>query len=128
MNIFIYFSTYIIIAGFLYYFNFINYNPFSWLIIALSASIFISLYVIKYNYYYNPNFNYLSLIKYIVFNSPKLLLLFIIDHKNIFNGFIFYSSLCIIYLILIDFNVFDIYYNKTILKVINNDFSASVFS
>ena len=61
MNYLYYFSLYIIIAGFLYYFNIINYNPFLWLIIALISTIIISLYVIINKNKYNPHFNYLSL-------------------------------------------------------------------
>jgi hypothetical protein len=115
MNIFIYFSTYIIIAGFLYYLNLINYNPFIWLLFAFAVSIFIALYSIN-------DHNYNTIIKYLFYNSPKLLLLLIIDKNNIFKGFIFYSTLFFIYLILIDFNLYHIYYNKTILKIINNQY------
>jgi hypothetical protein len=122
MNYFYYFSLYIIIAGFLYYFNIINYNPFLWLIIAIISTVFITLYVIINNTKYNPNFDYLSLIKYLILNTPKLLLLLIIDHKNIFKGFIFYSSLFIVYLILINFDLYYVYYTNTTLKIINNDF------
>ena len=128
MNIFIYFSTYIILAGFLYYFNIINFNPFIWLIIALFASIIITCYVIiikiekkeKYDFYYR------NLFIYLILNSPKLLLLLIIDKKNLFNGFLFYSTLFIIYLFLINFNLYDIYYTNTTLKIINNQFSFSL--
>ena len=130
MNIFIYFSTYIILAGFLYYFNIINYNPFILLIIALLASIIITSYVInikiekkeKYDYY----FYYRNLFIYLILNSPKLLLLLIIDKKNLVKGFIFYSTLFIIYLFLINFNLYDIYYTNTTLKIINNEFSFSL--
>lgn len=122
MNYFYYFSLYIIIAGFLYYFNIINYNPFSWLIIAIISTVFISTYVIINNNKYNPKFNYLSLIKYLILNTPKLFLLLIIDHKNLFKGFIFYSSLFIVYLILINFDLYYIYYTNTTMKIINNNF------
>lgn len=122
MKYFYYFSLYIIIAGFLYYFNIINYNPFLWLIIAIISTVFITLYVIINNNKYNPNFDYLSLIKYLILNTPKLLLLLIIDHKNMFKGFIFYSSLFIVYLIIINFNLYYVYYTNTTLKIINNDF------
>jgi hypothetical protein len=122
MNYFYYFSLYIIISGFLYYFDIINYNPFLWLIIAIISTIFITLYVIINKNKYNPNFNYISLIKYLILNTPKLLLLLIIDHKNIFKGFIFYSSLFIVYLILINFDLYYVYYTNTTLKIINNNF------
>ena len=131
MSIFIYFSLYIIIAGFLYYFKIINYNPFLWLIIALSSTIITGLYIIyyhsHYHYHYHSHSHYHDLIKYIILNTPKLLLLLIIDHKNIFKGFIFYSSLFIIYLILINFDLYNIYYTNTTLKIINNSFSLSLF-
>jgi len=122
MNYFYYFSLYIIISGFLYYFDIINYNPFLWLIIAIISTILISTYVIINKNKYNPNFNYISLIKYLILNTPKLLLLLIIDHKNIFKGFIFYSSLFIVYLILINFDLYYVYYTNTTLKIINNNF------
>ena len=122
MNYFYYFSLYIIIAGFLYYFNIINYNPFLWLIIAIISTVFITLYVIINNTKYNPNFDYLSLIKYLILNTPKLLLLLIIDHKNIFKGLIFYSSLFIVYLFIINFDLYYVYYTNTTMKILNNDF------
>ena len=125
MSIFIYFSLYIIIAGFLYYLKIINYNPFLWLIIALSSTIITGLYIIYYHYHYHSHSH--DLIKYLILNTPKLLLLLIIDHKNIFKGFIFYSSLFIIYLILINFDLYNIYYTNTTLKIINNTFSLSLF-
>jgi hypothetical protein len=125
MSIFIYFSLYIIIAGFLYYLKIINYNPFSWLIIALSSTIITGLYIIYYHSHYHSHSH--DLIKYIILNTPKLLLLLIIDHKNIFKGFIFYSSLFIIYLILINFDLYNIYYTNTTLKIINNTFYLSLF-
>jgi hypothetical protein len=118
MNIFIYFSTYIIFAGFLYYLNLINYNPFLWLLFALGVSIYIIYYIINNN----NQINVYQLFKYIILNSPKLLLLLIINKKNMFKGFIFYSILFIIYLILINFNLYDIYYTKTISKIINNQY------
>jgi hypothetical protein len=115
MNIFIYFSTYIILAGFLYYFNIINYNPFIWLLFVSLISFCISIYVINiifnndnlnnYDYYY-----YKQLFNYLILNIPKLLLLLIIDKKNLFKGFLFYSILFIIYLYLINFNIYDIYF------------------
>ena len=121
MNYFYYFSLYIIIAGFLYFFNIINYNPFLWLIIAIISTIYISTYVII-NSKYNSDFNYLSLIKYLILNTPKLLLLLIIDHKNIFKGLIFYSSLFIVYLFIINFDLYYVYYTNTTLRILNNDF------
>jgi hypothetical protein len=122
MNYFYYFSLYIIIAGFLYFLNIINYNPFLWLIIAIISTILISTYIIINKNKYNPNFNYLSLIKYLILNTPKLLLLLIIDHKNIFKGLIFYSSLFIVYLFIINFDLYYVYYTNTTLKILNNDF------
>jgi hypothetical protein len=122
MNIFIYFSTYIIFFGFLYYFKLIKYNPFLWLLFAICVSIYIIIYITIYIINHNININYQQLIKYIIFNSPKLLLIFIIDNKNIFEGFIFYSAIFIIYLIIIDYNLYHIYYNKVIHKIINNQF------
>ena len=118
MNIFIYFSTYIIFFGFLYYFKLIKYNPFLWLLFATGVSIYITIYIIINN----TNINYQQIIKYIILNSPKLLLIFIIDNINIFEGFIFYSAIFIIYLIIIDFNLYHIYYNLVIRKILDNQF------
>ena len=120
MNIFIYYSTYIIFFGFLYYYKIIKYNPFIYLIFALLFSIFAIIYLI-----YN-NANKYQLVKYIILNSPKLLLLFIIDNKNIFTGFVFYTITFIIYLTIIltvlNNNIYNIYYTETIRKILNNEF------
>jgi hypothetical protein len=121
MNIFIYFSTYIIFFGFLYYFKLIKYNPFLWLLFATGVSIYITIYIIINNIN-NNNTNYQQIIKYIILNSPKLLLIFIIDYINIFEGFIFYSAIFVIYLIIIDFNLYHIYYNLVIRKILDNQF------
>lgn len=115
MNILIYYSTYLILFGFLYYFKLINYNPFLWILIALSVSI----YIIIYTKYHNVSNN--QLLKYVTLNSPKLLLLLLIDHKNLLKGFIFYTIIFLIYLIFYN-NLYDIYYTKTILKMLNNEF------
>ena len=115
MNIFIYFSTYIIFLGILYFFNIINYNPIIWLIIASCLSFFISIYIINIifnniNIQNNDYYYYQQLFNYLILNIPKLLLIIIIDKKNLFKGFVFYSTLFIIYLILIDFNLYEIYF------------------
>ena len=135
MNIFIYFSTYIILGGFLYYFNIIDYNPFIWLIFAFLASMTISIYVIihilnekheenkeKYDYY----FYYRNLIIYLILNSPKLILLLLIDTKDLYKGFLFYTTLFIIYLMFINYDLYYIYYTNTALKIINNEFTLSI--
>jgi hypothetical protein len=110
----IYYSTYIIIWGFLYWMKIVKYNPMSWLIIALLASIISLVYLILADAPVN------MLIKYIIYNSPKLILLCLIDNKNISNGFIIGVVFCIYYLILIDFNVKNIYYDQTIKKIIHS--------
>jgi hypothetical protein len=120
MNIFIYFSTYIIFGGFLYYFKLIKYNPFLWLVFALFVSFCIMMYLII-----NDKANYYELIKYSFYNSPKLLLLLILDKKSLFEGFIFYAILFILYYFILyqyKSNLYDIYYTKTILKLMKNDF------
>jgi len=112
----IYFSTYIIIWSLLYWMKIIKYNPLSWLIIALLTSIIITTYLI----YMNTPVN--MIIKYIIYNSPKLILLCLIDNKNICNGFITGTIFFIYYLIIIDFNIKNIYYDKTIKKLIDSKF------
>jgi hypothetical protein len=111
----IYYSTYIIIWAFLYWMKIVKYNPLSWLIIALLISIMTTLYI-SYN---NAPVN--MIIKYIIYNSPKLILLCLIDNKNICDGFIFGTVFFIFYLILIDFNIKNIYYDQTIKKIIDSD-------
>ena len=116
MKFHIYYSTYIIIWGFLYWMKIVKYNPMSWLIIALLASIIITTYLI----YMNAPVN--MIIKYIIYNSPKLILLCLIDNKNTCNGFMIGTVFLIYYLIIIDFNIKDIYYDQTIKKLIDSDF------
>jgi len=52
--------------------------------------------------------------------SSILILLFLIDRNNFCDGFIIGTILCIFYLIIIDFDVMDIYYNQTIKKIIDS--------
>jgi hypothetical protein len=94
--------------------NIVKYNPFIWVVIALLASIITTLYLICYNAPIN------MIIKYMIYASPKLILLCLIDRKNICDGFIIGTILCIFYLIIIDFDVMDIYYNQTIKKIIDS--------
>ena len=116
MKFHIYYSTYIIAWGFLYWMKIVKYNPMSWLIIALLTSIIITTYLI----YMNTPVN--MIIKYIIYNSPKLILLCLIDNKNTCNGFMIGTVLFIYYLIIIDFNIKDIYYDQTIKKLIDSNF------
>ena len=111
----IYYSTYIIIWGFLYWMKVVKYNPTSWLFIALLAAIITITYLILEDAPAN------MIIKYIIYNSPKLILLCLIDNKNINNGFIIGTVLFIYYLILIDFDIKNIYYDQTIKKIIDSD-------
>jgi hypothetical protein len=109
----IYFSTYIIIWSLLYKFKIIKYNPYIWLIIALLTSFFIILYLI-----YN-NASKETIFKYIIYNSPKLILLFFINKKNICKGFNNGILFFIIYLYFINFDLKNIYFNiliKDLLK------------
>ena len=62
------------------------------------------------------------IIKYIIYNSPKLILLCLIDNKNICDGFVIGTIFFIFYLIIIDFNIKNIYYDKTIKKIIDSNF------
>lgn len=116
MDLRIYYSTYIIIWGFLYWLKIVKCNPLSWLIIALITSIIIILYLV----YNNVPIN--MLIKYIIYNSPKLLLLCLIDHNNINNGFIIGTLFFIYYLIVIDFDIKNVYFDQTIKKLLDSTF------
>jgi hypothetical protein len=112
----IYYSTYIIIWGFLYWMKIIKYNPLYWLIIALLISTMTTLYVI----YNNAPIN--MIIKYIIYNSPKLILLCLIDNNNTCDGFIIGTVFFLYYLIIIDFNIKYVYYDQTIKKLIDSEF------
>jgi hypothetical protein len=116
MKFYIYFSTYIIIWGYLYLLKIVKYNPLYWLIIALLASILSILYLLSVNAPIN------MIIKYTIYNIPKLVLLCLINNKNACKGFIIGSMLCLFYLIMIDFDLIDIYYNQTIKKIIDSEF------
>jgi hypothetical protein len=116
MKFYIYFSTYIIIWGYLYLFKIVKYNPLYWLIIALFASIISVLYLLSVNAPIN------MIIKYTIYNLPKIILLCLINNKNAYDGFKIGTILCIFYLIIIDFDIIDIYYNQTIKKIIDSEF------
>jgi hypothetical protein len=115
INILMYYSTYLILFGFLYYFKFIPINPYIWLIIAS----FLSLIILSYLIIHNANMSQIFI--YILLNSPKIVLLLLLDNKNLLKGFIFYSLLFCIYLIYFN-DLYDIYYNKTIIKLLNDDY------
>lgn len=108
------YSFYIIIWSFLYWMNIVKYNPFYWLIIALLVSIIIILYAI----YNNAPIN--MIIKYIIYNIPKIILLCLINNNNACDGFKIGTIFFIIYLIIIDFNIKEIYYDKTLKKIIDS--------
>jgi hypothetical protein len=110
-----YYSTYLILFGLLYYIKVIPFNPYIWLLIALFVSIAILIYLLIHN------INITQLLLYIILNFPKILLLLTIDKKGLFEGFIFYSILFSIYFIIFK-DIYDIYYNKTIVKLLNNDY------
>ena len=113
--IFMYYSTYLILFGFLYYIKAIPFNPYVWLLIALFASVAILIYLLFHNV------NITQLLLYIILNYPKILLLLTIDNKGLFEGFIFYSILFGLYLIFFN-DLYDIYYNKTIIKLLDNEY------
>jgi hypothetical protein len=112
--IYIYYSLYIVIWGFLYWMKIVKYNPFIWLIIALLVSIITILYLI----YKNAPIN--MIIKYIIYCSPKLILLCLLNRKNTCDGFMLGNIFFIIYLIIIDFKIKEVYYDKTIKKIIDS--------
>ena len=112
----IYYSTYIVIWGFLYLMKIVKYNPLSWLIITLLSSIILMLCLLIMNAPID------IIIRCIIYNSPRLILLCLIDNKNIYEGFIIGIVFLIYYLIMIDFNIKDIYYDKTIKKIIDSNF------
>lgn len=112
MDLKIYFSFYIVIWAFLYYINIINFNPIYWLYIATCVAIYILIYLVYYN---TPIINILY---FIFFNSPKLFFILLINNNNPIQGFIFGLILFIIYLFIINFNLYNIYYTKTILPLL----------
>ena len=106
MRLDLFFSTYIIIWCFLYYYKIIKFNPLIFLIIAIITS-FLILFI-----FHNNNFNYKI---YILFNLIKIPCIFLLDFFNIIEGLIFGIFLYIIYLIYIYIinkkNKINIYYN-----------------
>jgi hypothetical protein len=111
-----YFSTYIVLWGFLYYLKLIKFNPFIWVLIAFITSIFVILYLL----FNNVNLNILLL--YIIKNSPKILLLIILNKNNLYEGFNFGLIWFIIYLICINMNLKKIYYDDLIVKLLNSTY------
>ena len=110
----IYYSIYIVIWGCLYWMKIVKYNPISWLIIALLVAI-----IITYLIWDVAPKN--MVIKHIIYNLPKLILLCLIDNKNIYDGFIIGTVFFILYLIIIDFNIKYIYYDNCVVKLINSE-------
>jgi hypothetical protein len=113
MDFKIYFSLYIVIWALLYYINIINLNPIYWLYIATIVSSYILIYLVYYN---SPTINILY---FIFLNSPKILFILLINNNNPIQGFIFGLILFIIYLFIINFNLYNIYYTNTIIPLLN---------
>lgn len=116
MRLHIYFSTYIIIWSFLYWLGIINYNPIYWLYIAVICSICIVLYCI----YYDTKIS--TILYYILLNSPKLFFIYSLDKNNLCEGLNFGTLCFILYLFLIDFDLYNIYYTQTVAKLLKNNF------
>jgi len=116
MDLKIYFSSYIIIWAFLYYCNFISFNPLYWLYIAVIVAIIINSFLA----YYNASIK--DIILFSLLNSPKLLFIILLNNNNPFQGFIFGLFWFIIYLFIINFNLYNVYYTNTITAIINNKF------
>lgn len=118
MRIYIYFSIYIILWSILYYLNFIIYNPIYWLYIAILFALIIVLYLI----YYKAKFK-LIIYSFIYMIVPKLIMVSLINNYNPISGFIFGSLLFLIYLYLINFDLYNIYYTQTTEKLLNDEFN-----
>jgi hypothetical protein len=54
---------------------------------------------------------------------PKIIMILLIDNKNIINGFCFGILLFIIYLFFIKFDLYDIYYTQTTEKILNDKYN-----
>ncbi len=106
MRLDLFFSTYIIIWCFLYYFKIIKYNPYIFLIIAIIVSIIIL-------FHHKDDFDYTI---YISLNFIKIPCLLLLDFYNIIEGFLLGIVLCIIYIFYISIinkkNIIDIYYHN----------------
>lgn len=125
LNIFIYFSTYIIIWGFLYLLNIVPFNPIIWVFLILCISIIITIYIV----YKKAPIN--KILLYLLLNSPKLILILLLYYNykknniNLLPSFIIGFIALIIYIFLLYLNnesMYTIYYNRTIEKILNNTF------
>jgi hypothetical protein len=114
-----YYSAYLILFGFLYYFKIIPINPYICLTIAWFLSFVVLIYLII------NNVNTSQLLLFIILNLPKTILLLIIDKKNLLTGFIFYSILGFVYLMIFN-DIYDIYYTKTIAKLLKNEYEITL--
>lgn len=117
MKLYIYFSAYIILWSILYYLNLIIYNPLYWLYIAI-LTILLS---ISYLIYYNAKIK-LIIYTFIFMIVPKIVMILLINNKEPLSGFIFGTSLFIIYLYLIKFDLYDVYFTQTTEKILNDEF------
>jgi len=117
MKIYIYFSVYIILWSILYYLNLIIFNPLYWLYIAI-LTILLS---ISYLIYYNAKIK-LIIYTFLFMIVPKIIMILLIDNKEPLSGFIFGTSLFMIYLYLINFDLYDVYFTQTTEKILNNEF------
>jgi hypothetical protein len=113
----LYFSPWVIIWSILYYFKLIKYNPFIMLcLITLFSIIVILCFLLN-----NVNIN--TIIFYtIIVALPKFIMLYLIDKKNIIEGFNLSLILFIIYIIYITYHdktIYHLYYEKTYLGIIN---------
>jgi len=117
MRVYIYFSLYIILWSILYYLNLISYNPLYWLYIAIA----VILVIISYLIYYNARMK-LIFLTFLIGTVPKLIMVSLINNNNSIEGFMFGSLLFMIYLYLIDFDLYNIYYTQTTEKILNNNF------
>jgi len=125
MRIDLTFSFYIILFSYLYIFNIIKYNPYIWIIIITLFTIILMIIMLLNNVKL-----FVILIIFINTLIFKISLLFILNQNDIYEGFKFYLYLFVIYyiwLLLNKTNIYDIYINKFLKCIINENYENTIF-
>jgi len=121
MTYHLYFSPWVLLWSILYYFKIIPYNP---LIMLYLISLF-SIIVIFGLLLNNVNLKIILIYSLIVL-LPKLIMILLLDNKNILEGFYISIIIFCIYLFYIyccETNMYELYYINSYYKLINSDLS-----
>ena len=121
MTYHLYFSPWVLLWSILYYFKIIPYNP---LIMLYLISLF-SIIVIFGLLLNNVNLKIILIYSLIVL-LPKLIMILLLDNKNILEGFyisIIIFSIYLFYIYCCETNMYELYYINSYYKLINSDLS-----